>query len=446
MGLLLMVFLYRKVVFMKLLDGMAKDSGQLLIGGVPACDLAEKHSTPLYIVNEEAFKKRAQTFTKSFKSQSHETRVIYASKAFTNLAMAKLAYDQGLFMDVVSQGEFYTALKAGVDPKRIYFHGNNKTYEEVSFAIDHKVGTMVVDSQEEFELLESILEEKKAKQRILLRINPLVSASTHKYIQTSNEDSKFGVAASAPRTKDLLYRMAKSDLVDLAGIHCHIGSQVLDPESFFETAKKIVAIGRDLSQEIGQGFEELNLGGGFGVYYTSQDDPIDFESFLPSYIEVIEKALEDEGLDVKILSIEPGRSLINEAGATLYRVGLVKEMDGPNDFVFVDGGMGDNPRPSLYKAKYEACLPQRLDEKSSHTYTLAGKCCESGDILIEDLSLPEVKAGDLILVSSTGAYNYSMSSNYNRIPRPAVVFVGHGQSRLVVKRETLDDLIRNDII
>lgn len=430
---------------MKLLGSMTIQDESLCVSGVSYSDLAREYGTPLYVIDQENFERTAQIFLENFKSQSFSTHVIYASKAFTNLYIANLAHSLGLYLDVVSGGELYTALEAGYDPNKIYFHGNNKLYSELEFAIENNIGTLVVDNEGEFEYIKEILECKDKTARVLLRINPVIQASTHEYIQTTTKDSKFGMLAGTEMTNKLIRAIDDYPRTNFAGIHCHIGSQVLDEESFFETGEVVLKLAKKISNLLARPLEEVNLGGGFGVYYTHEDKPLDYKTFLPKYINKLESIVESINLDVQTISIEPGRAMINESGSTLYEVGQVKAMEASNDYVFVNGGMTDNPRPALYQAKYEASLVEKISKPAEKTYTIAGKCCESGDILIKDIDLPQVEPGDLLVIPSTGAYNYSMSSNYNRIEKPAVVFVKDGNARLAVRRENYEDLIRNDI-
>lgn len=429
---------------MKLFGTMCIKENELNIGGIGVSELKSKHGTPLYIVDQKGFEDRANLFISNFKSNIFDAKVIYASKAFMNLSIAKLVSKLGLYIDVVSGGELYTALKAGFDPNKIYFHGNNKLYDEIFMAVQNGVGTFVVDNEYEYEMLCGISSECETVARVILRVNPGIEAHTHEYIQTTKNDSKFGLSIFDEKTMDFIIKMSSDPNIDFAGIHCHVGSQVFDEDTFFKEADAMIEYAKDIEDAAQLRIKEINLGGGFGVYYTNDDNPFELGSFLKRYIEHIESKLSELKLSPESISIEPGRSLINSYGSTLYTVGAVKKTMAGLPYVFVDGGMTDNPRPSLYQAKYEAVIANRMDAHNLDSYRIAGKCCETGDILIKDASLAEPKPGDLLLVSSTGAYNYSMSSNYNRIPRPEVVFVKDGVSKTAVKRETYEDLIRND--
>lgn len=429
---------------MKLFGTMCIKENELNIGGIGVSELKSKHGTPLYIVDQKGFEDRANLFISNFKSNTFDAIVIYASKAFMNLSIAKLVSELGLYIDVVSGGELYTALKAGFNPNKIYFHGNNKLYDELMLAVQNRVGTFVVDNEYEYDLLSGICSEFDTVARVILRVNPGIEAHTHEYIQTTKNDSKFGLSIFDDKTMEFITKMSTNPNIDFAGIHCHVGSQVFDEDTFLKEADAMIKYAKDIENAAQLKIKEINLGGGFGVYYTDEDNPFELGGFLGRYVEHIELKLAELGMKPEIISIEPGRSLINSYGSTLYTVGAVKKTMAGLPYVFVDGGMTDNPRPSLYQAKYEAAIANKMGAQDFDSYRIAGKCCETGDILIKDAYLANPEPGDLLLVSSTGAYNYSMSSNYNRIPRPKVVFVKDGAAKTAVKRETYEDLIRND--
>ena len=429
---------------MKLFGTMEVKENTLYIGGVSTEDLRKQYGTPLYVMDEVPIETQMQTFTTHFSSNTFESRVLYASKAFLNLYIAGLAKKNNLFIDVVSGGELFTVLQAGFNPKKIYFHGNNKTYEELNFAIDENVGTIILDNQYEYEMLNGLLNEKDKTQRVMVRVNPDIDTDTHKYIQTTKEDSKFGFNIYKDETMTFIKTLEADDRIDFAGIHCHIGSQIFDDASFYLEAKKMAEYAKQLNDVLGREVEEINLGGGFGVYYTAGDTPLDLTEFLPKYTAHIESVFQEYGISPKIVSIEPGRSMVNDFGSTLYTVGAIKKTAEYLTFLLVDGGMNDNMRPAMYEAKYEAYLANKMNEAPSTHYKVAGKLCETGDVLIEDVQLPEAAPGDLLIIPSTGAYAYSMSSNYNRMTRPAVVFVKDGETKVAVRRETYEDLIRND--
>ena len=430
---------------MRLFDGMTVENGELNISGVGVSELKAQYGTPLYVYDENMLVNQCRTFINNFKSSKFNTEVLYASKAFSCLEVLRIASREGLGVDVVSLGEIHTAYKAGYDMKRAYFHGNNKTREELQYALEVGVGTIVIDNDYEYEMINEIVRESGNTVDVLLRINTGIDAHTHEYIKTAKDDSKFGYSVYDETIYDLIADINNQSNLNFVGFHSHIGSQIFEKNSFFEAVKVVMEFTRRVQGRLGLTISVLNLGGGFGVYYTEEDRPFELAEFLREYIEVVERESDNFDLDLTKVVIEPGRSLTCNAGSTLYSVGGVKKTFAGREYVFVDGGMADNPRYALYKAKYEAMLANKMNEEADTTYTVAGKCCESGDMLVMDAKLPRAKQGDLLLVSSTGAYNYSMSSNYNRLPKLPVVFVKDGTSRLVVKGETLEDLIRQDI-
>ena len=430
---------------MRLFDGMTVENGELNISGVGVSELKAQYDTPLYVYDENMLVNQCRTFINNFKSSRFKTEVLYASKAFSCLEVLRIASREGLGVDVVSLGEIHTAYKAGYDMKRAYFHGNNKTREELQYALEVGVGTIVIDNDYEYEMINEIVRESGNTVDVLLRINTGIDAHTHEYIKTAKDDSKFGYSVYDETIYELIADINNQSNLNFVGFHSHIGSQIFEKTSFFEAVKVVMEFTRRVQERLGLTISVLNLGGGFGVYYTDEDRPFELAEFLREYIEVVERESDNFGLDLTKVVIEPGRSLTCNAGSTLYSVGGVKKTFAGREYVFVDGGMADNPRYALYKAKYEAMLANKMNEEADTTYTVAGKCCESGDMLVMDANLPKAEQGDLLLVSSTGAYNYSMSSNYNRLPKLPVVFVKDGTSRLVVKGETLEDLIRQDI-
>ena len=430
---------------MRLFDGMTVENGELNISGVGVSELKSQYGTPLYVYDENMLVNQCKTFINNFKSSKFNTEVLYASKAFSCLEVLRIASREGLGVDVVSLGEIHTAYKAGYDMRRAYFHGNNKTREELQYALEVGVGTIVVDNDYEYEMINEIVRESGNTVDVLLRINTGIDAHTHEYIKTAKDDSKFGYSVYDETIYDLIADINNQSNLNFVGFHSHIGSQIFEKTSFFEAVKVVMEFTKKVQERLDLTISVLNLGGGFGVYYTEEDRPFELAEFLREYIEVVERESDNFGLDLTKVVIEPGRSLTCNAGSTLYSVGGVKKTFAGREYVFVDGGMADNPRYALYKAKYEAMLANKMDEQADTTYTVAGKCCESGDMLVMDAKLPKAEQGDLLLVSSTGAYNYSMSSNYNRLPKLPVVFVKDGTSRLVVKGETLEDLIRQDI-
>ena len=430
---------------MRLFDGMTVENGELNISGVGVSELKAQYGTPLYVYDENMLVNQCRTFINNFKSSKFNTEVLYASKAFSCLEVLRIASREGLGVDVVSLGEIHTTYKAGYDMRRTYFHGNNKTREELQYALEVGVGTIVIDNDYEYEMINEIVRESGDTVDVLLRINTGIDAHTHEYIKTAKDDSKFGYSVYDETIYDLIADINNQSNLNFIGFHSHIGSQIFEKTSFFEAVKVVMEFTKKVQERLGLTISVLNLGGGFGVYYTEEDRPFELAEFLREYIEVVERESDNFGLDLTKVVIEPGRSLTCNAGSTLYSVGGVKKTFAGREYVFVDGGMADNPRYALYKAKYEAMLANKMNQEADTTYTVAGKCCESGDMLVMDAKLPKAEQGDLLLVSSTGAYNYSMSSNYNRLPKLPVVFVKDGTSRLVVKGETLEDLIRQDI-
>lgn len=419
---------------------------ELEVGGVSVSKLKEDYGTPLYIMDETYLRDRCRVFKEGFQSDRLKTEVIYASKAFLTLAMAKLVAEEGLSIDVVSGGELYTVLKAGFPAENIYFHGNNKSKWELEMAVEAGIGTVVIDNKGEIGLLEEVLAEKEKTQKVLLRVNPGIDAHTHAYIQTTKNDSKFGESIFDEAIFDVIATISNSDALIFDGLHCHIGSQIFEEQSFIDEAKAMVDFSSQVYEKTGSATHKLNLGGGFGVYYVEGDKPFDYVVVLKRILDKIADHYEAKGMEKGEILIEPGRAIVSNAGSTMYEIGGVKETYGGKRYLFVDGGMTDNIRPALYQAEYEAVIANKPTQVEDTLYTVAGKCCESGDVIIKDITLAEAEVGDLLVVSTTGAYNYTMSMNYNRLLKPAVVFVADGRSRLVVRRETLDDLIRNDLL
>ncbi|OLQ56396.1 diaminopimelate decarboxylase [Bacillus licheniformis] len=419
--------------------------GHLEIGGVDALYLAEKYGTPLYVYDVALIRERAKSFKQAFITAGLKAQVAYASKAFSSVAMIQLAEEEGLSLDVVSGGELYTAVAAGFPAERIHFHGNNKSREELRMALEHRIGCIVVDNFYEISLLEDLCKETGHSIDVLLRITPGVEAHTHDYITTGQEDSKFGFDLHNGQTERAIEQVLQSEHIQLLGVHCHIGSQIFDTAGFVLAAEKIFKKLDEWRESYSYVSKVLNLGGGFGIRYTEDDEPLHATKYVEKIIEAVKENAARYGFDIPEIWIEPGRSLVGDAGTTLYTVGSQKEVPGVRQYVAVDGGMNDNIRPALYQAKYEAATANRIGEAHDKTVSIAGKCCESGDMLIWDIDLPEVKEGDLLAVFCTGAYGYSMANNYNRIPRPAVVFVENGEDHLVVKRETYEDIVKLDL-
>ncbi|OMP65900.1 diaminopimelate decarboxylase [Domibacillus epiphyticus] len=421
------------------------DRGHLEIGGVDAVELAAQYGTPLYLYDVALIRQRARGFKQTFDKMGITAQVAYASKAFASVAMMQLAEQEGLSLDVVSGGELYTALKAGFPVERIHFHGNNKSREELEMAFDANIGCVVVDNFHELALLDEISQSRGQMMKILLRITPGIEAHTHDYILTGQEDSKFGFDLNNGQAEEALDAAVNKPFLEVLGLHCHIGSQIFETTGFILAAEKIIGKLADWKERLHFEATVLNLGGGFGIRYTSEDDPLEPAAYVEEIIRKVQEESSRLGMRMPEIWIEPGRSLVGDAGVTIYETGSEKDVPNVRKYLAVDGGMSDNIRPALYDAKYEAVLANRVNDPVEETVSIAGKCCESGDMLIWDLPLPKAEAGDLLAMFCTGAYGYSMANNYNRIPRPPVVFVENGEAKLVIRRETYEDLIKLDL-
>ena len=423
------------------------EKGNLSIGGVDASELAKEFKTPLYVMDQELIETTIDKMKEAFQSNRFDTQIAYAGKAFLSIGMLKLVDAKELDLDVVSGGELYTAYKAGFPMDRVHLHGNNKTVEELEMAIEFGIKEIVIDNEDEIDKIERICCEKGKKQAVLVRIDPGIEAHTHHYIKTSGLTSKFGISLFQDNLFDIIKRLNDSEWIEFKGFHTHIGSQIFQSAFFIFALDEIFKYLDKLKKELGIVVHTVNMGGGFGVYYKEGDDPKPIEEVLSEIITYTEAMEIKYQIGFKELCIEPGRSIVGNAGTTLYEVGGIKETVGGKTYVFIDGGMSDNIRTALYQAEYEAGVVNKLNDTDVREITLAGKLCESGDIIIEKGKLPKAtEIGDIVAVTTTGAYCYTMSSNYNRMMRPAVVFVKDGKAKVAVKRETLDDLIRNDEI
>ena len=425
-------------------------NGHLEIGGCDAVELAKKFGTPLYVMDEKYIRDMCRVYRDTIeKKYGGNGLVLYASKAFSCMAVYKIAQQENIGVDVVSGGELYTAVKAGFPADKIYMHGNNKLRSELEYALECGVGTIVVDAYSELDMLDGLAGKCGKKQDILLRVNPGVEAHTHHFIQTAKTDSKFGFSLSDGTAEKITeYALGKKNL-RLRGYHCHIGSQIFEKQSFRLAADKMMAFMSGMKQKFGFVADKLNLGGGYGIWYTDEDAKISsaqYALYLDAVVDEIKAKAKEYSLDEPYLLIEPGRSIVGEAGVTLYTVGAIKEIPGVKKYVAVDGGMFENPRYALYQAKYTAVLANRMNDKADDVVTVAGKCCESGDIVCANVPLPKAKTGDILAVLSTGAYNYSMASNYNRNPIPPVVLAGEGHADYIVKPQTFEDIVRNDVV
>lgn len=422
------------------------EKGHLTIGGIDSIELTKKYGTPLYVMDEDLIREHCRSFKQSIdKYYGGAGLVCYASKAFCCKAMCKIMMDEGIGLDVVSEGELYTAASVGFPMDKVCFHGNNKTDGELSIAIEKKVGRIIVDNIFELERLNKIACEAGVKANIMYRIKPGIDAHTHDFVKTGQIDSKFGFALETGEAFEAVKMAIALDNINLVGLHCHIGSQIFDIDPFVHAAEVMINFIAKIKSELGYEVKELNLGGGFGIKYTDADTPVEYDKYMEKVSEKVKSLCSEKNLELPFILIEPGRSIAAPAGVTLYTVGGIKNIPNIRTYVSIDGGMCDNPRYALYKSKYDAVVANRASEPKNETVTIAGKCCESGDLIGEGMPIQHVEAGDIIAILATGAYNYSMSSNYNRIPKPAVVMVKNGSSRVVVKRETLEDIIRNDL-
>lgn len=422
------------------------EKGHLTIAGADVLELKNKYGSPLYIMDEDMIRMYIREYKNALeKYYDGNGMVLYASKAFSCKYIYKLAREEGAGIDVVSGGELYTALKAGFPSEKIYFHGNNKTDSELELAISNSVGYIVADNMYELERINKLASSMNKTQSVLFRIKPGVDAHTHDFVKTGQIDSKFGFALETGEALDAISRIKVYENLKYEGVHCHIGSQIFSVEPFKEAARVMLGFIKEIYDASGMETNQLNLGGGFGIKYTAEDDPIEYSRFIESVSEVVKLEAKKLGVKVPFILMEPGRSLVAPAGITVYEIGAVKEIPNIRTYASVDGGMGDNPRYALYGSKYSAVVANKANIEPCKEYTIAGKCCESGDLLIENIMLPNIEVGDTLAVLATGAYNYSMASNYNRIPRPPVVMLSKGEDKLVVKRESYEDIIKNDL-
>lgn len=431
---------------MKLLRGTMtiNDGGRLTIGGCDTVELAAEFGTPLYVLDEALIRSRCRAYLEGLAGSYPRYEVIYAGKALLTSAICHIIRQEGLSLDVVSGGELYTALNAGFPPERIYFHGSNKSEEELRMAIDAGTHRVVVDNFHEFDLIEKITARPGRPVDILIRLTPGVNVHTHSYIQTGQVDSKFGFGLGHGVAREAVRRALSLKRVRLHGFHCHIGSQIFEIETYRAAVESMFDFFVEIRDELGFVADELNLGGGLGIRYTGEEDAMDPKDFAEAIAGIVSEAADRRRYPYPRLMIEPGRSIVGEAGTTLYRIGSVKEIPGVRTYVAVDGGIGDNPRVALYQAKYEALVANKANRPADRVVSVAGKACESGDMLIWDIELPQVEPGDILAVFATGAYNYAMANNYNRLPRPAMVLVADGEADLIVARETYQDLVRFD--
>ena len=431
---------------MKLHGNMSIKNNTLYIGGISCVDLANKYSTPLYVFDEDLIRENCREYRKYFKVEENNNKVAYAGKAFLTLYMCNLIKEENLCLDVVSGGELYTAHKANFPMENILFHGNNKTIDEIQMGIELGVGRFVVDNFYELDIIEEICKGKNKIQEIYFRITPGIEAHTHDYIKTGQIDSKFGFALINGDLYEAIEKLSEYKNIKLVGLHAHIGSQIFDIEPFMDEVDIMIDLIKEIKDKFDIDLKEIDLGGGIGVYYTKEDKPKTIKEFCEAIINRAEIKCKEIGIEIPTLIIEPGRSISANAGSTLYTIGSIKDIKNVRTYVSVDGGMTDNIRPSLYKAGYECSIVNKMKYEKVNNVTVAGKCCESGDILITHANIMDIESGDILITASTGAYGYSMASNYNKIPKPAVVMVSNGESNLVCKRQTYDELLELELI
>lgn len=418
------------------------EQNHLEIGGIDTVSLAEKYSTPLYIYDIDLIKSRINEFKSVFSTYKKETQVAYASKAFSSLALYQILAEEDVSLDVVSGGELYLAIKAGFPAEKIHFHGNNKSHQELVEALNANIGCIVVDNFTELDMINQLTTLHQKKMKVLIRVTPGIEAHTHEYITTGQADSKFGFDLSSGQAKEAVELAQQLPYIDVIGLHAHIGSQIFETAGYEAVIERLMVNAKEWKKEVGFDLQVLNVGGGFGIRYTSEDQPLSIEEYALSIIKNVEQQAENLELALPEIWIEPGRSVVGEAGTTIYTVGTEKTIPEIRKYISVDGGMADNIRPALYEAEYTGVLANKVYAPYDSKVSVAGKACESGDMLIWDLELPEVEQGDYLAVLSTGAYGYSMASNYNRLPRPAVVFVENQQDFLAIRRETYDDFMK----
>ncbi|MBO5411951.1 MAG: diaminopimelate decarboxylase [Clostridia bacterium] len=424
--------------------------GHLEIGGADCVELAKEFGTPLYVFDEAYIRKMMRVYRETIENHyDGNGMVLYASKAFSCKAIYRIADEEKIGIDVVSGGELYTALQADFPAKNIYMHGNNKLDYEIGEALDAGIGCIVADAYSEIDKIDAEAKKRGIQQKILLRINPGVEAHTHAFVQTATTDSKFGFSIQDGTAEQVTaYALTKKHIV-LDGYHCHIGSQIFEKQSFVVAVEKCMQFALEMKNRLNFTLKTLNLGGGYGIWYTDEDrklSPEGYAEYLEALIATVKRCATESGMPLPFLLIEPGRSIVGEAGITLYTVGAIKDIPGVKKYVAVDGGMFDNPRYALYQSKYTPVLANRATENNTEIVSIAGKCCESGDLIAVNVALPKANSGDILAILSTGAYNYSMAMNYNRNKIPPCVLVKDGKAEYIVRPQTYEDLTRNDVI
>lgn len=422
--------------------------GHLALGGVDTVELAQKYGTPLYVMDEDRIRERCRVYKSAIQSAfGEDSYPLYASKAASFKQIYRIIMDEGLGTDIVSSGELYTAASVNFPLSRAYFHSNNKTDDDISYAIDLGIGYFVVDNVEELDAINEIAKAKGVKQRILLRLTPGIDPHTYEAVATGKVDSKFGSAIETGQAEQITRYAIELDSVELYGFHCHVGSQVFDSDVFLRASEIMLDFIAYMQKICGLVTRELDLGGGYGVRYLESDPEIDIAANIAEVGAHVKAYCQKLGISLPAIRLEPGRSIVADAGVTLYTAGTVKRIPGYKNYVSVDGGMADNPRYALYRSPYTVCLASRMNATApTFTCSLVGRCCESGDIIQENVKLPaDIKRGDVIAVLTTGAYNYSMASHYNRLPNPPVVMVSGGSDYVAIKRESPADVCKNDI-
>lgn len=427
----------------RLMNNMKVDDlNHLVIGGVSAVEIAKKYGTPVNVYDLTLIKEKIKTFKNAFSKYENKTQVAYASKAFSSLALFEVLAEEDVSLDVVSGEELYLALKAGFEKSRIHFHGNNKSYEELKTAISEQIGCIVVDNFYEIVMIEKLVNELNVTIDILLRVTPGVEAHTHEYITTGQADSKFGFDLASGQVDQAIKQIKEIENINMIGLHSHIGSQIFEVEGYEIVIEKLLQKASEWKKMYDFNLKVLNVGGGFGIKYTDDDSPLPLDKYAKAIIRSVRTHSAANNLNLPEIWIEPGRSIVGEAGTTLYTVGTEKDIPQIRKYVSVDGGMADNIRPALYQAKYSGVLANKVVDLNEEVVSIAGKACESGDMLMWDVVLPQPKPGDILAMFSTGAYGYAMASNYNRLTKPAVVFIENGNDFLAIRRETVEDYLK----
>lgn len=429
---------------MKLHGALNIKDNNLFIGDINVLDIAKEYKTPFYIMDENLIRDNINRFKKSI---GDENVIVYAGKTFLNAHMINILKDEKIYLDVVSDGELYIANFCGFDMEKIIFHGNNKSYDEIEMGVRLGVGRFICDSIDELEIIEYISKKFNKVSRVLIRINLGIDVHTHDYIKTACIDSKFGIFKDDKKIYDILMKYNKSENLKILGFHCHIGSQIFSKDAFIDEVDEMFNLINSIKKSDNNfNIEEINLGGGLGIYYTNNDSNFEIEEYVSVILNRVNYNCDKFNMDIPKLFIEPGRSIVGNAGTTIYEVGSIKEIDGVRNYISVDGGMTDNIRTALYDAEYECLICNKANDKKDYKATISGKCCESGDILIKDTFIPKPKRGDILAIFSTGAYCHSMSSNYNKIRKLPIIFFHNNELKLVTKRESLEDLMRLDIL